>query len=98
MIIGYIYYLWVLLGDQGATDEEILVPDWLIISHVTSITSSDWLFPCVDRFMYPYLCFRIKVLIPKVFIPKMFIPELFIICPTQVNVSSEVYIADTAST
>ena len=25
-------------------NKEILVPDWLITSHVTSITSSDWLF------------------------------------------------------
>ena len=26
-------------------DQEILVPDWLITSHVTLITSSDWSFP-----------------------------------------------------
>eukprot|EP00116_Pleurobrachia_bachei_P017952 sb/3478214/ len=32
-------------------DHEILVPDWLINSHVISITSSDWLFTCIARFL-----------------------------------------------
>eukprot|EP00116_Pleurobrachia_bachei_P015536 sb/3475798/ len=29
----------------------ILVPDWLITSHVTLITSFDWLFTCFGRFL-----------------------------------------------
>eukprot|EP00116_Pleurobrachia_bachei_P012095 sb/3472357/ len=32
--------------------EIILVPDWLITSRVTSITSSDCFFTCVGRFLY----------------------------------------------
>ena len=30
---------------------EILVPDWRITSHVTQITSSDWLFTYFGRFL-----------------------------------------------
>ena len=31
--------------DGEQVDEDILVPDWLITSHVTYITSSDWFLP-----------------------------------------------------
>ena len=32
-------------------NQEILILDWLITSHVTLITSSDWLFTCVGWFL-----------------------------------------------
>eukprot|EP00116_Pleurobrachia_bachei_P018564 sb/3478826/ len=37
-------------GTDRIRRQEILVPDW-ITSHVTSITSSDWLFTCFSRFL-----------------------------------------------
>eukprot|EP00116_Pleurobrachia_bachei_P009198 sb/3469460/ len=44
--------------------QEILVPDWLITTHVTSITSSDLLFTCLGRFLKRYqfsdLCFQVS--------------------------------------
>eukprot|EP00116_Pleurobrachia_bachei_P014276 sb/3474538/ len=39
-------------GIRNRPDKEILVPDWLKTSHVTQITSSDWLFTCVGRLLY----------------------------------------------
>eukprot|EP00116_Pleurobrachia_bachei_P002153 sb/3462415/ len=38
-------------GVWNRPNQEILVPDWLITSHVTLITSSDWLFTSVERFL-----------------------------------------------
>ena len=32
-----------------------MVPDWLITNHVTKITSSDWLFTCLARFLTVFL-------------------------------------------
>eukprot|EP00116_Pleurobrachia_bachei_P006530 sb/3466792/ len=43
-ILGY-YVIW------NRPNQKILVPDWLITSHVTKITTSDWLFTCVGRFL-----------------------------------------------
>ena len=38
-------------------NEEILVPDWPITSHVTLITSSDWLFTSVGRLLvWVFVC------------------------------------------
>eukprot|EP00116_Pleurobrachia_bachei_P005510 sb/3465772/ len=40
------------LISTSATDPNLkTVPDWLITSHVTLITYSDWLFTCVGRFL-----------------------------------------------
>eukprot|EP00116_Pleurobrachia_bachei_P018418 sb/3478680/ len=36
---------------RNRPNQEILVPHWLITSHVTSITSSDWSFTCFGRFL-----------------------------------------------
>eukprot|EP00116_Pleurobrachia_bachei_P005976 sb/3466238/ len=36
---------------RNRPNQELLVPDWLITSHVTQITSSDWLFTCFGRFL-----------------------------------------------
>ena len=35
---------WVVTSTRNRPDKEILVPDWFITSHVSYITSSDWLF------------------------------------------------------
>eukprot|EP00116_Pleurobrachia_bachei_P008546 sb/3468808/ len=37
--------------DRIFANQEILVPDWLITSHLTEITGSDWLFTCFGRFL-----------------------------------------------
>jgi hypothetical protein len=38
------------LENMNRMNQEILVPDWLLTSHVTLINSSDWLFTCFGRF------------------------------------------------
>eukprot|EP00116_Pleurobrachia_bachei_P017504 sb/3477766/ len=44
---------------RNRPNQEILVPDWLITSHVTSITSSDWLFTCFGRFLHLFIAYII---------------------------------------
>eukprot|EP00116_Pleurobrachia_bachei_P003004 sb/3463266/ len=43
----------VFIDTRNRPNQEILVPEWLITScsHVSSITSSDWLFTCFGRFL-----------------------------------------------
>eukprot|EP00116_Pleurobrachia_bachei_P005857 sb/3466119/ len=53
-IVEYSYYQrrrGSLVFFRNRPNQEILVTDWLITSHVTKITSSDWLFTCVGRFL-----------------------------------------------
>eukprot|EP00116_Pleurobrachia_bachei_P017353 sb/3477615/ len=40
-----------MLDTVNRPNQEMLALDWLITSHVTSITSSDWLFTCFGRFL-----------------------------------------------
>ena len=42
------------LSHRNWLNQEILGPDWPITSHVTYITSSDWLFTCIGRFLLSY--------------------------------------------
>ena len=43
------------LSPRNRPIQEILIPDWLITSHVTQITSSDLLLTCVGRFLLSLL-------------------------------------------
>eukprot|EP00116_Pleurobrachia_bachei_P014031 sb/3474293/ len=36
---------------RNRPNQEKLVPDWLITSHATQITNSDWFFTCFSRFL-----------------------------------------------
>ena len=42
-------------GTDRRPNQEILVPDWLITSRSTKISSSDWLFTCFALIQIPYL-------------------------------------------
>eukprot|EP00116_Pleurobrachia_bachei_P016016 sb/3476278/ len=39
------------LESRNRPNQEMLVPEWLITSHVRIYCSSDWLFTCVGRFL-----------------------------------------------
>eukprot|EP00116_Pleurobrachia_bachei_P010450 sb/3470712/ len=43
--------IWFRESRMNRPNQEILVPDWLMNSHMTYMTSSDWLFTCVGRFL-----------------------------------------------
>eukprot|EP00116_Pleurobrachia_bachei_P004481 sb/3464743/ len=44
-------HFWRSAESRNRPNQEILVPDWLITSHVTKITSYDWVFTCFGRFL-----------------------------------------------